>query len=69
MGFLVPVLAVLSGVADLPRAAGPAVLLAAGAAEGALLGTAQASVLAREVPGLSRGTGSCAPRRPPCSPG
>ncbi|WP_336033094.1 cation-translocating P-type ATPase [Geodermatophilus sp. FMUSA9-8] len=53
-GFLVPVLAVLAGAADLPGASGPAVLLAAGAAEGALLGTAQATVLAREVAGFSR---------------
>jgi hypothetical protein len=54
VGFLVPVLAVLAGAADLPGAAGPAVLLGAGAAEGALLGAAQAGVLAREIPGLSR---------------
>ncbi|MGY1669804.1 hypothetical protein [Geodermatophilus sp. SYSU D00710] len=53
-GFLVPVLAVLTGAADTAGAAGLAVLLAAGAAEGALLGAAQASVLARELPGLSR---------------
>ncbi len=54
VGFLVPVLAVLSGAADLPGAAGLAVVVAAGAAEGAVLGAAQAAVLAGEVPGLSR---------------
>ncbi len=54
VGFLVPVLAVLSGAADLPGAAGLAVVVAAGAAEGAVLGAAQAAVLAGEVPELSR---------------
>ncbi|WP_217897213.1 hypothetical protein [Geodermatophilus saharensis] len=53
-GFLVPVLVVLSGAADTAGAAGLVVLLLAGAAEGALLGAAQASVLAREVADLSR---------------
>jgi hypothetical protein len=53
-GFLFPVLVVLSGADDL--AAGPwlAALLLAGAAEGAVLGWAQSSVLATLIPELSR---------------
>ncbi|MGY1731106.1 hypothetical protein ACI798_06245 [Geodermatophilus sp. SYSU D01045] len=54
LGFLVPVTAVLLGAADLPGPAALAVLVAAGAAEGALLGAAQAAVLAPVLPGLSR---------------
>ncbi|MGY1736010.1 hypothetical protein [Geodermatophilus sp. SYSU D00684] len=54
LGFLVPVTAVLLGAADLPGPAALAVLAAAGAAEGALLGAAQAAVLAPVLPGLSR---------------
>jgi hypothetical protein len=52
-GFLVPVLVVLS-VGDLGSGPRLAVLLLAGAAEGAILGWAQASVLAPLLPGLSR---------------
>ena len=53
-GFLFPVLVVLSGADD--PAAGPwlAALLLAGAAEGAVLGWAQSSVLVTLIPGLSR---------------
>ncbi|GAB3200364.1 hypothetical protein GCM10027261_32220 [Geodermatophilus arenarius] len=54
LGFLVPVTAVLLGAGDLPGPAALVVLLAAGAAEGALLGAAQAAVLAGVLPGLSR---------------
>ncbi|MGY1829507.1 hypothetical protein ACI8AA_03645 [Geodermatophilus sp. SYSU D01180] len=54
LGFLVPVTAVLLGAADLPGPAALAVLAAAGAAEGALLGAAQAAVLAPVLPDLSR---------------
>jgi Ca2+-transporting ATPase len=51
-GFLVPVGVVLAGAGS--GGAGLAVLLAAGAAEGALLGAAQAAVLHRVLAGFSR---------------
>ncbi|WP_206340225.1 hypothetical protein [Blastococcus litoris] len=54
VGFLFPVLVVLSGADDLAAVPRLAVLLLAGAAEGAVLGWAQSSVLAQVVPELSR---------------
>jgi Ca2+-transporting ATPase len=52
LGFLVPTLAVLSGADDPGEPASFLVLLLAGAGEGAVLGWAQAGVLARVLPGL-----------------
>jgi hypothetical protein len=53
-GFLLPVLVVLSGADDLPSGPRLVVLLLAGAAEGAVLGWAQSSVLQCLVPGFSK---------------
>jgi hypothetical protein len=53
-GFLFPVLVVLSGADDLPSGPRLAVLLLAGAAEGAVLGWTQSSVLQCLIPGFSR---------------
>ena len=53
-GFLFPVLVVLSGADDLPSGPRLAVLLLAGAAEGAVLGWAQGSVLVSVLPEFSR---------------
>lgn len=53
-GFLVPVGVVLAGAGHLSGPAGLAVLLAAGAAEGVLLGAAQAAVLHRVLEGFPR---------------
>src|SRR5829696_1535311 len=53
-GFLFPVLVVLSGADDLPTGPRFAVLLLAGAVEGAVLGWAQSSVLVPLVAGFSK---------------
>jgi hypothetical protein len=53
-GFLFPVLVVLSGAEDLSTGPRSALLLLAGAAEGAVLGWAQSSVLVSVLPDLSR---------------
>ncbi|MGY1633499.1 cation-translocating P-type ATPase [Geodermatophilus sp. SYSU D01186] len=54
LGFLVPTLAVLSGADDPGDPVAFAVLLLAGAGEGAVLGWSQATVLARVLPGFRR---------------
>ncbi|MGY1704834.1 cation-translocating P-type ATPase [Geodermatophilus sp. SYSU D00697] len=54
LGFLVPVLVVLSGAGDPGDPRSSLLLLLAGAGEGAVLGWAQAGVLGRALPGFRR---------------